>query len=182
MIKILVDRLSEGPETLEVNCLPSELGIESEAAYEFSMPVTGAVEFNLIGRDVQGSGALRTEVKTQCVRCLAPITVPIEVPVEAVWLFHDPTAHDYKEPAPEEILAEYHKGDIIYPADTLRELILTEIPDFPLCKEECKGLCPGCGANLNVEPCTCKKSKAVDSTPEAAADWKAKLKQLKLGD
>lgn len=179
MIKVLVDRLNDGPETLEINSPPGELGIESESAYQFDTPITGTVEFKLIGRDVQALGSLGTSVNTQCVRCLVPVTVPLKVPVEAVWMFHDPKAHDYEEPAPDEILAEYYEGEILYPAETLRELILAELPDFPLCKEDCKGLCPGCGANLNTEKCTCAGPRPVKSAESSSAEWKAALRKLK---
>jgi len=35
-----------------------------------------------------------------------------------------------------------------------------------LCREDCKGLCPGCGANLNIEPCRCEKEHGVSHEPQ----------------
>ncbi|MDR0994495.1 MAG: DUF177 domain-containing protein [Verrucomicrobiota bacterium] len=45
--------------------------------------------------------------------------------------------------------------DFLDVSDDVREDILLEIPGFPLCKEECKGLCPRCGRELNEGPCGC---------------------------
>ena len=41
--------------------------------------------------------------------------------------------------------------------ELMREVFLLEMDTKNLCSEECKGLCSGCGADLNVEPCRCKK-------------------------
>ncbi len=40
-------------------------------------------------------------------------------------------------------------------AGPLREQFLLSVPEYPVCREDCRGLCPGCGANLNVEACRC---------------------------
>ena len=54
----------------------------------------------------------------------------------------------------------------------LREAVLLNLPRFPLCDEQCKGLCPQCGQDLNGEPCGCRKT-------EASGAWSA-LNNLKL--
>ncbi len=43
--------------------------------------------------------------------------------------------------------------------EDLREAILLNLPRFPLCDEECKGLCPRCGKDLNEGPCGCSEGK-----------------------
>lgn len=53
--------------------------------------------------------------------------------------------------------------------ELMREVFLLEMDTKNLCSQDCKGLCPGCGADLNVEPCRCKK--------EIDPRW-AKLAQL----
>ncbi|RKX30915.1 MAG: DUF177 domain-containing protein, partial [Verrucomicrobia bacterium] len=42
----------------------------------------------------------------------------------------------------------------------LREALVLRIPIYPLCREDCRGLCPRCGANLNREQCTCAPEEA----------------------
>ena len=40
--------------------------------------------------------------------------------------------------------------------DDIREEVLLNLPHYPLCSTECKGLCPQCGGNLNIKPCKCR--------------------------
>jgi uncharacterized protein len=44
-------------------------------------------------------------------------------------------------------------------SDVVRQMILLAIPDNPVCRDDCKGLCPGCGRNLNAEACACTDKK-----------------------
>jgi uncharacterized metal-binding protein YceD (DUF177 family) len=53
----------------------------------------------------------------------------------------------------------------------MREAIILALPGYPVCREECKGLCAGCGANLNQEKCTCGPAPGA---PWAALDVRAK--------
>src|SRR3990172_8238519 len=56
----------------------------------------------------------------------------------------------------EDIDFETYKGDEIDLGGYLRELIAMSLPIKVLCVQECKGLCPNCGVNLNLEECSCK--------------------------
>ncbi len=51
----------------------------------------------------------------------------------------------------------FHDGVSLDMGGEVRESLLLGIPLQPLCRPDCKGLCAGCGANLNSEPCTCAK-------------------------
>ena len=55
-----------------------------------------------------------------------------------------------------ELLGEDHIIDL---SPLLVAALSLELPHTPLCDDECKGLCAGCGANLNVEECTCEKTE-----------------------
>src|ERR687885_9624 len=58
-------------------------------------------------------------------------------------------------------------------ADAMREYALLEVPMLPLCKPDCKGLCPECGTNLNDETCDCQ----IDQDDERLAVLKQLLDQ-----
>jgi uncharacterized protein len=49
----------------------------------------------------------------------------------------------------------YHDGQIIDLTDEVRQSLLVEIPWHPQCRDDCRGLCPRCGANRNVTECGC---------------------------
>ena len=55
----------------------------------------------------------------------------------------------------EELEISYYQGDFIDLAPIVYEQIILQIPIKPLCSEDCKGLCPHCGTNLNVASCDC---------------------------
>jgi uncharacterized protein len=56
----------------------------------------------------------------------------------------------------EEMEVDFIKGETIDLDDVIREQIYLSVPMKCVCKTTCRGLCPQCGANLNVAPCSCK--------------------------
>ncbi len=53
---------------------------------------------------------------------------------------------------------ETYSGEKIDLSEFLKEQIVLSLPYKLLCKEDCKGLCPKCGTNLNIEKCNCKNN------------------------
>ncbi len=118
--------------------------------------VQGEVGLMRTDRGILVKGTLRTEVEVTCGRCLnlfsRPLTLNIEEEyfpimdvVSGVWL-----------PLPEEpggfTIDERHTLDL---TEAIRQYMLLAIPMKPLCREDCAGLCPSCGHNLNQGPCRC---------------------------
>lgn len=107
------------------------------------------------------SGALVTltgaaSLWVPCSRCLEPVAVPIALQFEEEFLqtvdvitgLSLGASHD--DPA---LLIDDHHD--IHLADIIREYLLIEQPMYALCREDCRGLCPQCGRNLNLGPCGC---------------------------
>jgi uncharacterized protein len=96
-----------------------------------------------------------------CQRCLEPLAQPVEEEMQLLFL---PGA---AAPAsPEHALEAEELGVVEVPEDgevELRPLLLEQIqlnvPMKPLCRADCAGLCPTCGANLNEGPCGCQKDE-----------------------
>ena len=103
-------------------------------------------------------GRLETEVSCPCRRCLVPVPVEIQHAIEVLFtedeMADDPAA--YVIP---------HKAMEIDPGDVVREELILSVPDYVLCEEECKGICAGCGTDLNSGSCTCE--------PELDQRWAA---------
>jgi uncharacterized protein len=90
------------------------------------------------------------EVTAECRRCLTPTRAQVDE--ELHLLFADATDEESDES--DEYLLEPRAPTIdLRPA--LREQWLLAAPGFALCREDCKGLCPRCGADLNLGPCGC---------------------------
>lgn len=106
---------------------------------------------------------LTTRVRATCRRCLAPVTVPVDQTVKVLLNEgedpEDPDAYAVRAGA-----AELDLGDII------REELILAVPDYLVCRDDCRGLCATCGADLNQGPCDCR--------PEPDPRW-AVLEQLK---
>lgn len=181
-LKVNVERLHDGPFVLDFNLKPEDLELE-DPLFSFPDGPKGEIELKLAGRDIRGTGRMSLSPVSPCARCLTPVTSPLEIPVDETWLFRDPVGPGYKEPPEDEIMAEYYSGDILDLSPALRELVMAALPDLVHCKEDCKGLCQGCGANLNLEPCECARKAPVaapELKPAEGGGWKEKLRVLKL--
>jgi uncharacterized protein len=87
---------------------------------------------------------LRAHVTGPCMRCLAFSELDVEV---AAREYHDPDA-----PPGDELRSDYVVEEQLLLGTWARDAIALEIPDQILCREECAGLCPVCGKDLNAEP------------------------------
>lgn len=92
-------------------------------------------------------GEMEMSYATRCGRCLAPMQVRSSVP------FREEFAPREDEDFPDRYLYRGHQIDL---TDMAEDLILLHMPMRHLCQEDCKGLCPICGANLNTDPCDCE--------------------------
>ncbi|HEV8263669.1 MAG TPA: DUF177 domain-containing protein [Gemmatimonadales bacterium] len=109
-------------------------------------------------------GTLRTVMAAECRRCLTPITVPVTAQIGALFTqdadaLEDPDSYPLPPDATEIDLT---------PA--VREELILAVPQYVLCREDCRGLCPRCGEDLNAGPCGC--------APAADLRWQA-LQALK---
>ncbi|MFO7881035.1 MAG: YceD family protein [Kosmotogaceae bacterium] len=121
------------------------------------------------------SGTVKTKVIEKCARCLKDVIVPINGTVEAVYL---PAKKFFKEvdSGPSEDLENTLplNSDILDLSERVLEAIIVEIPVKVLCSENCRGLCPVCGTNLNENPeHNCKQDK------ESKDKWHKLLNDLK---
>jgi uncharacterized protein len=184
MLKIPVDQLREEPGSYDLDVRPQEIDL-TDSVFTFEGRVQGRLEFKLVGHDVEGRGELTAQVTTPCVRCLEPASFEMRVPFHEVWFRREPVVDPEDVPFGQEEPADFtYSGDTLYPAEAFREVIMAELPERPLCRPDCKGLCPGCGANLNHEACRCARSDSeqpTDAGPSAGAepDWKRALRELK---
>lgn len=111
-------------------------------------PLSVRLEAQQVNPDVVVRGELAGEFALACRRCLEPVTVGID---EAVGLL-------YREGEPEEdgevlALPDSDELDLTGP---VREQLLLAVPRYAYCREDCRGLCPHCGTNLNEATCGCR--------------------------
>jgi uncharacterized protein len=107
-------------------------------------------------KDIRLRGRLEAGLELQCARCLEPVPQDIAREFE---LLYRPLGADAGRDEISVTVAEaeigYYQGDGILLEDVLREQVLLALPLKVTCREECRGLCPHCGKNLNQEQCSC---------------------------
>ncbi|MEN2986558.1 MAG: DUF177 domain-containing protein, partial [Thermodesulfovibrionaceae bacterium] len=114
------------------------------------------------GLEVFIKGIVSGEIELQCSRCLKEFKMPIKTTVEVSY-------HPLEELKKEELIelksdemeVDFYRDGIIDTENIIRDQIFLSIPMKPLCSEECKGICPLCGVNLNEENCYCS-SREID--------------------
>jgi uncharacterized protein len=119
-------------------------------------PVQGRVRLVRTNRSILVKGTVNTVVELSCSRCLGRFEYPLKLNIEEEYF---PTADvntGAAVPVPDEpgsfTIDENHILDL---TEALRQYALLAVPMKPLCAEDCAGLCPACGQNLNQGPCGC---------------------------
>jgi len=107
-------------------------------------------------KDIRLGGQLQTTLEIPCARCLEPVVQDVKRDFE---LLYRPLGIDAGREEMSVTGAEaeigYYSGDGILLEDVLREQVLLAVPIKAICRQDCRGLCPHCGKNLNVEQCSC---------------------------
>jgi uncharacterized protein len=126
-------------------------------------------------QDIRLQGELSTSLELACARCLDPVKSDVS---RAFDLLYRPLGIDAGNAELSVTGAEaevgYYEGDGLLLEDVLREQTLLAVPLKVLCREDCKGLCPTCGKNRNVELCACADATG-DPRWEALKDIREKL-------
>ncbi|MBI4744881.1 MAG: DUF177 domain-containing protein [Actinobacteria bacterium] len=93
---------------------------------------------------------------SNCDRCLKEFKQPLKVDVEEVYYFSEALSEDREVDEDEIFKVVNNKINL---ESLIRQAFVLNIPIKLLCNEECKGLCPICGVNLNEKNCGCKKDR-----------------------
>ena len=101
-------------------------------------------------------GTVRTELELPCSRCLEPFRLEIDAAFDLRFLpASEMATQDEREVQEDDFGISYYRDDQIDLNELLREQFYLALPMKPLCGEECRGLCPQCGINLNTGACDC---------------------------
>jgi len=145
---------------------------KGEANPAGQLVLTGPVRLMNTQGGVLVQGRLHAQATLSCSRCLEPVAVPLDVYLEEIFaptidiLTGKPVQNEEEDRAL--WIDDRHLLDL---SEVLRQDVLLALPMHLLCREECRGLCPVCGQNLNQESCGC--------TPEPDTRWAALLDLLK---
>ena len=107
------------------------------------------------------AGSLVATVEFECVRCLEPFRMDFEEALDLLFLpssaNQGPSKEEERELRDEDLAVSFYQDDRIDLSLLIREQIYLALPMKPICRVDCLGLCPDCGTNMNLSPCSCAR-------------------------
>jgi uncharacterized protein len=154
-MKIRLDQIGDEPYTWTVEETISSSDLDRAELLAVS-PVTWEGEITRLDEGFLLRAHLGYEQTLACQRCLRPVTEAVDEDLELLVLPHDPGAEEEERELEERDLGVVVvDGEELDLGPVLEEQIQLAVPMSPLCRVDCAGLCPTCGADLNQGPCGC---------------------------
>lgn len=130
-------------------------------------PLAAEAEVLSTGEGVLVRVRAEGQVTLQCSRCLEEFAAPVALAAEQEFRDRAPMARDDEDDQDDSL--PFPADGQIDVSDIVRQVFLLALPMKPLCRPDCRGLCPVCGKNLNEGDCACQ-AEAVDSRFEKLRD------------
>ncbi len=108
-------------------------------------------------------GKMDASVETNCVRCLESFVMTIHEELDLLYLSQSKNMgagaekDEERELEEEDLAVSFYRDDKIDLNQMIWEQVYLALPMKPLCKDDCRGLCPHCGTNLNLSKCNCER-------------------------
>jgi uncharacterized protein len=136
--------------------------------------IRGKIDIIRSGEDVLLSGGVAGSMRLRCSRCLSDFTVEKEMNLDLRIRGGGVTAEFQDGSEQQDADVVFVEDSELDPAEIILQELLLELPMKPLCREECPGLCPKCGALKGSPECKCGDNKEIDPRWEALARLKKK--------
>ena len=121
-------------------------------------PVTLAFEIYKDKSTFRLVGHTKTTLEVPCSRCLEALTLRVDAAFDLRYQPHaENTGDGEREIEEDDLTTAFYQNDEIDLGQLMREQFYLALPMKPLCSENCNGLCPVCGTNLNTGNCDCKR-------------------------
>lgn len=131
---------------------PADLGTDVIAVPQ-GQPVELDLRLESVVEGVLVTGSVRATATGACVRCLEPVSLPVDVPFQELFAYADRAEHHREVGAEDDQTEEYQLvGDLIDLEPVLRDAVVPSLPFQPVCREDCPGLCSQCGTPLADDP------------------------------
>jgi uncharacterized protein len=166
-----IESIEDSGRKLQHSYQPGELALEDER-----VRASSAIEFTgnarRSNRNVVIDGTVSGQVEVDCDRCLKKVELPIATSFNVEFDPQPEGVTGGHELQNEDLNISFYRGDAIDLDQLVAEQLLLAVPARVLCTEECKGLCPICGADKNlIQDCGCERDE-VDPRWAALKDLK----------
>ncbi|MGW8380757.1 DUF177 domain-containing protein [Streptomyces sp. ODS28] len=126
------------------------IGVPDDAELEIDLRLESVMEGVLV------TGTVRAPLKGECVRCLEPFTRECVADFQEMFSYPDADDRGREKAEPGDDAEEedtlFLEGDLFDLEPVLRDAVVLSLPLQPVCREDCPGLCPECGARLADDP------------------------------
>jgi uncharacterized protein len=152
MLQVDLRDVRRGPVTTDAE-VPADDPLLEGLALQFVTPVTVRGRVQATEEDEYlWRATIEARVAGECRRCLNPVEQDVSIDADVLFSA-DPDAAD--DPS---VYALDASATALELGQAVREELALAVSPFPLCRDDCAGLCPGCGADLNAGPCGCTAS------------------------
>ena len=142
------------PKKINAKFAPGEIDLDSEGNL-VSDAILDAEAVSKSGK-VHIGARLTADIALDCTRCLEAVRKPLEIDFDSVFVEGaEDELEDKLEIAGEDLAESFVAGGIIDLKEVVREQLLLNLPEQVYCRDDCRGLCPKCGANRNLIDCRC---------------------------
>lgn len=138
-------------------------------------PVEGTFVLSGTGQTVRCVGRVRTVAEMVCGACLVRYPQPLEIAVNEEFCPPGSAAGTREDLGPEDFLPPLEPGEILNLTEIVRQNLVLTLPIAPRCREDCRGLCPHCGADRNKGACHCE-DREVDPRLEPLRQLAARIR------
>ncbi|MBV8050806.1 MAG: DUF177 domain-containing protein [Acidobacteriaceae bacterium] len=179
---IEIHELEQHPVDFDENFPPGAIELGTDLRQSSPLHTTGRAQLveehrgkHSLIEDIRLNGELSTSVEIACARCLEPVVQGVKRTFDLLYrpLGADAGREENTVSGTESEIS-YYEGEGLLLEDVLREQVLLAVPLKAICRQDCKGLCPQCGANLNVAQCSCAEP-VEDPRWAALKDLRSKL-------
>ncbi len=151
VLRINISKLSEGTHHHSLKATPEEVGLDSRFTKELQIEAT----LEKTSRQLYMRVGIKTSGVFTCDRCLEEFEQEISSGY-GVMLVEDQEAVEGDDEEVQLISPDSAHVDL---AEDVRQFVILGLPQKVLCREDCAGLCPTCGLNLNLGKCDCKNDE-----------------------
>jgi len=154
-VRITVEELELHPMVVSLTYTAGTLDYHG-AAFRQAAPLKVDAVAELAGSEIHIRGRVGTSLEACCDRCLVSVAIPVGRDFDLFYRPLSTIARTEEVELPEDELdVGFFSGNGIELSDVVTEQVILAMPMKVVCRTDCRGLCPVCGTNLNLEKCSC---------------------------
>jgi len=155
MLSLNLKSIRSAEERFEQVYGSEQLGRDGDG-FKLAAPVRLAFDVYKTNDRFRLVGKVEATVELECSRCLEPLLRAVETNFDLRYQPHSlNTGEGEREIEEDDLTTAFYENDTIDLGQLILEQLYLALPMKPLCAADCKGLCPVCGANLNIASCSC---------------------------